>query len=133
VSGWLDSREKGGRGGRTCVYLSADYERGVTDAGLDHGTVLRRVVDDLVFPPFNVLAGCGVPGVGEEGEGFEFVACEWVSMCISLSRSFIDSRWEGREGTHPSTTSCLDSAGRGLFEPCSVALGIVLCIRGSLR
>lgn len=72
--------------GLTCVDLSADDERGFPNACLDDGTVLRGVVDDLIFPPFDVFAGRRVPGVGEEAEGFEFVAWGVVSMCI-LGRS----------------------------------------------
>lgn len=32
------------------------------------------IVDDEVFPAFDVFAGGLVPGGGEEGESFEFVA-----------------------------------------------------------
>lgn len=119
-----------GRRGLTCVDLSADDERGFPNACLDDGTVLCGVVDDLVFPPFDVFAGRRVPGVGEEAEGFEFVAWEVVSMCIVGRSIFIE---DGKGGTHPSTTSCLDLVGRGLFGSCFVELGIVLCKSGFLR
>jgi hypothetical protein len=86
---------RGRMGGRTCVYLAADDERSVSNARLHDGTVLCGVIDDLVFAPFNVFAGRGVPGVGEEAEGFEFIACGGVSY------NFPDYRWDWGIGDAP--------------------------------
>jgi hypothetical protein len=64
---------------------SNDYPRR-TYPGLDNGAVLRAVVDDLVLAGLDLVAGSRVPGLLEQAEGLEFVAClcqhaaKWIQV-----------------------------------------------------
>ena len=62
------------RGPLTGVYLAAEADGCPPEASPDDGAVLLLVVDDFVFPAFDVLPGCVAPRSGEGREGLKLVA-----------------------------------------------------------
>jgi len=62
----------------TSIDLASDDHFRLPDSGFNGGAILGVVVDDHVFPAFDEVTGRAGPFVGDQGEGFEFIAwdCE---------------------------------------------------------
>ena len=58
----------------TRVYLASEYDLGGADAGMHYRAVLSFVVDCKVFASLNVIPRCSIPGIGQNGQGLEFIA-----------------------------------------------------------
>lgn len=60
---------------RTSIHLTTYYHFYFPEAGADDRAVLRVIVNDLVLARLDVFSWGGIPEVGDQGKGLEFVAC----------------------------------------------------------
>lgn len=58
----------------TSINLAAEHHAHIPDSSLDHGTILRAIVDNFVLSPFDFFTGCWIPLLPQNGQDLKFIA-----------------------------------------------------------